>query len=230
MILTGACQDRSTRLRIQKSSYLAESDQTMPILQWLRQILSLTPAVFVLLSRSCFLLWMTELTWGAAMLSAELASSLSWDFSRARRAASFTSLNFSENFSIKRGTNKKQRVSGDERVTAQMNLCECICRSSNLMQLLLRCKAEAVHGVCPAVCPLSKLLGRLGKCHAGCDGAVDDCLNMQREQQRRRMRPHSPHEMTQIIRGGCFCNVFIIISVKIGFLLHASYLVFHFRD
>lgn len=33
------------------------------------------------------------------MLSAELASSLSCDFSRARRAASFTSLNFSENFS-----------------------------------------------------------------------------------------------------------------------------------
>lgn len=49
-----------------------------------------------------------ELTWGAAMLSAVLASSLSCDFSRARRAASFTSLNFSENF-IKKKQQKNRK-------------------------------------------------------------------------------------------------------------------------
>lgn len=41
------------------------------------------------------------------MVSAVLASSLSCDFSRARRAASFTSLNLSENF-FKRGRVIKQ--------------------------------------------------------------------------------------------------------------------------
>lgn len=45
------------------------------------------------------------------MVRAVLANSLSCDFSRARRAASFTSLNFSENF-LKE--DKWQTVSGNE--------------------------------------------------------------------------------------------------------------------
>lgn len=48
------------------------------------------------------LLHFQSLTWGAAMVRAELASSLSCDFSRARRAASFTSLNLSENLKKRR--------------------------------------------------------------------------------------------------------------------------------
>lgn len=56
------------------------------------------------------------------------------------------------------------------------------------MQLLLRSKAETVHGVCPAVCPLAELLGRLGECHAGRDGAVDDRLNKE-----------NPFEITQTL-------------------------------
>lgn len=45
------------------------------------------------------------------------------------------------------------------------------------MQLLLRGKAEAVHGVGPAVGPLAKLLRRPGEGHAGRHRAVDDCLD-----------------------------------------------------
>lgn len=44
------------------------------------------------------------------------------------------------------------------------------------MQLLLRSKAKAVHGVGPAVGPLAKLLRRPGEGHAGRHRAVDDGL------------------------------------------------------
>lgn len=54
----------------------------------------------------------------------------------------------------------------------------CLCRDvpSHLGQLLLGGKAQSEDGVGPAVCPLAKLLWRLGKRHVGCDGAVDDYL------------------------------------------------------
>lgn len=51
-----------------------------------------------------------------------------------------------------------------------------------LVQLLFCSKAQTVDSVGPAVSPLTKLLGRLGKCHAGCDGAVDNGLQTQRKQ------------------------------------------------
>lgn len=131
------------------------------------------------------------------MVRAVLASSLSCDFSRARRAASFTSLNFSAN--LKRGqikcfrlqkhekcsTNKTLDMCNEEKVekTPQLlryNLLDF--RWFYLVQLLLCSKAQTVHSVGPAVSPLTKLLGRLGKCHAGCDGAVDNRLQTQRKQ------------------------------------------------
>lgn len=70
------------------------------------------------------------------------------------------------------------------------------------MQLLLRGKAKAIHGVCPAVCPLAKLLGRLGKCHAGRDGAVDDGLNTSRRQRRRRISVKQSQRLNEAV-----CNV-----------------------
>lgn len=53
--------------------------------------------------------------------------------------------------------------------------------SSHLGQLLLRGKAQSEDGVGPAVSPLAKFLGRLGKSHVGCDGAVDDHLLGQKQ-------------------------------------------------
>lgn len=110
------------------------------------------------------------------MVSAVFASSLSCDFSRARRAASFTSLNLSENF-FRRATSES---TGSGNTTLALTSTDV--GLAYLMQLLLSSKTQAVHRVGPAVCPLSKLLGRLGKCHAGCNSAVDDCLHMQRQQ------------------------------------------------
>lgn len=49
-----------------------------------------------------------------------------------------------------------------------------------LLQLLLCGEAQAVDRVCPAVCPLAKLLGGFGEGHVGGDGAVDDGLRPQR--------------------------------------------------
>lgn len=47
------------------------------------------------------------------------------------------------------------------------------------MQLLLCSKTQPIDGVGPAVSPLPKLLGCLGKRHAGCNSAIDNCLQMQ---------------------------------------------------
>lgn len=47
---------------------------------------------------------------------------------------------------------------------------------TNLVQLLLSSKPEAVHSVGPAVGPLAKLLRCPGEAHAGHHRAVDDCL------------------------------------------------------
>lgn len=223
MILTGACQDRSMRFQVRN---LATSQGQITLNDHDKHFHSRLRYLFYRQAHISISKWRSSPeerrcwapSWPALCPETSLAPdephpSPPWTFLRT--------------FSSNGGQIRKK---SDETNTAQINLCECICRSLNLMQLLLRCKAEAVHGVCPAVCPLSKLLGRLGKCHAGCHGAVDDCLNMQREQRRRRMRPQNQHKMTQIIWGGCFCNVFIIISVKNAFLLHSSYLVFHFRD
>lgn len=41
---------------------------------------------------------------------------------------------------------------------------------------MLRSKAQAIHGVGSAVCPLSELLGRLCEGHVGGNSAVDDRL------------------------------------------------------
>lgn len=62
-----------------------------------------------------------------------------------------------------------------------MTLRFCRNVSSHLGQLLLRGKAQSKDSVGPAVSPLAKLLGRLGKCHVGCDGAVDDHLLGQKQ-------------------------------------------------
>lgn len=51
----------------------------------------------------------------------------------------------------------------------------CIQRP-HLDQVALRGEAEAVDGVGPAVGPLAELLRRLGECHVGGDGAVDNGL------------------------------------------------------
>lgn len=45
-----------------------------------------------------------------------------------------------------------------------------------LMQLLLCSKTQPIDSVGPAVRPLTKLLGCLGKRHAGCNSAIDNCL------------------------------------------------------
>lgn len=45
-----------------------------------------------------------------------------------------------------------------------------------LREMLLRSKAQPIHGVGSAVRPLPKLLGRLCEGHVGGDGAVDDGL------------------------------------------------------
>lgn len=47
------------------------------------------------------------------------------------------------------------------------------------MQLLLCSKTQPIDSVGPAVGPLTKLLGCLGERHAGCDSAIDNCLQMQ---------------------------------------------------
>lgn len=47
------------------------------------------------------------------------------------------------------------------------------------MQLLLSGKTQPIDSVGSAVSPLTKLLGCLSKCHAGCDSAVDDRLKSQ---------------------------------------------------
>lgn len=47
---------------------------------------------------------------------------------------------------------------------------------SHLDQLVLGREAEAVDRVGPAVGPLAELLRRLGECHVGGDGAVDNGL------------------------------------------------------
>lgn len=49
-----------------------------------------------------------------------------------------------------------------------------------LVQLLLCSETQTIDSVGPAVRPLTELLGRLGERHAGCNGAIDNCLQMQR--------------------------------------------------
>lgn len=51
-----------------------------------------------------------------------------------------------------------------------------------LMQLLLCSKAQTVDSVGPAVRPLTELLGRLSKRHAGCNSAINNCLEIQRSE------------------------------------------------
>lgn len=50
------------------------------------------------------------------------------------------------------------------------------CCEIYLVKLLFSGKAQAVHRVSPAVCPLAELLWCLSERHVGCDGAVDDSL------------------------------------------------------